>query len=117
MEDPTSLTAEDLPSGIKLVTIHGELDSMGTHMIEESLTSALQGTASKAVLDLSHVDFISSAGMAMLLVRGKALQQRGAIVVLAGVDERVRESLRLIGFEDLFNFYENRDSAVAALGG
>lgn len=117
MEEPTTLTAEDLPSGIKVVTIHGELDSSGTHMVEEPLTSALQDKTNKCVLNLSHVDFISSAGMAMLLVRGKALQQRGAVVVLAGVDERVRESLRLIGFEDLFRFYDTTDDAVTALGG
>ncbi len=117
MENPTTLTTDDLPSGITLVTIHGDLDSMGKHQIEGSLTNALQSATNKAILNLANVEFVSSAGMAMLLVRGKALQQRGATVVLAGVEERVYESLRLIGFDDLFNFYNTVDDAVAALGG
>lgn len=115
MNEPTTLTTEERPSGVKIIRIHGDLDSMGTHMVEKHFETALDGPARRVVVDMDGVNFISSAGMAMLLVKGKNLRQQNGQLVIANASERVREVLSLAGFNELFDIYPTVDAAVNAL--
>lgn len=115
MNEPTTVKIDERPSGLKLIQIHGDLDSVGTQMVEEPLSSALADRTSRVLIDLANVSFISSAGMAMLLVKGKMLRRAGGNMYLASATERVREVLALAGFNELFNLYPDLDEALQAL--
>lgn len=115
MYNKTTLHTEDSPSGIKIVRVHGDLDSMGTHMVSTAFEEALEGVTTHVVVDLREVSFISSAGMAMMLVRGKKLRQNGGKLTIAAASPRVLEVLSLAGFHELFDVYPTVREAVAAL--
>jgi anti-sigma B factor antagonist len=115
MNEPTTLTSQTDASGVIVLQFHGDLDSMGTHTVEAQFDAALDGVKSDVVVDMADVGFISSAGMAMLLVRGKKIRQRGGSLLLAGASTRVLEVLSLAGFHELFNIYPTVDEAVASL--
>ncbi len=115
MDESTTLTVEERASGIKVVHIQGDLDSMGTHMVEEAFNTALMGQTGQVVIDLGRVSFISSAGMAMLLVKGKMLRQGGGKLSIAAPSTRVLEVLSLAGFHELFEVYPTLDEALSTL--
>jgi anti-sigma B factor antagonist len=115
MNEPTTLTSQTDASGVIVLQFHGDLDSMGTHTVEAQFDAALNGVKGDVVVDMANVGFISSAGMAMLLVRGKKIRQRGGSLLLAGASTRVLEVLSLAGFHELFNIYPTVDEAVASL--
>jgi anti-anti-sigma factor len=115
MKNPTTLTIEDRPGNLKIIHIHGDLDSMGTHMVEDAFSAAITDRTGQVIVDLSHVNFISSAGMAMLLVKGKMLRQGGGNLFLAAASTRVLEVLALAGFQELFDVYPTLERALAAL--
>lgn len=115
MDDETKLTIQERPSGVIHIQIHGDLDSMGTRMVDSEFASAVPDRNSTVVVDLNEVGFISSAGMALLLVKGKALRQGGGSMVIAAASDRVYEVLSLAGFNELFNVYSTSDEAFAAL--
>lgn len=115
MNEPTTLTTEVRPSGLKIVHIDGDLDSMGTHMVERKFDAALDGDSKRIIVDMDAVSFISSAGMAMLLVRGKRLRQQDGQLVIANASSRVLEVLALAGFNELFSVYPTIEDAVEAL--
>jgi anti-anti-sigma factor len=115
MNEPTSITVDHRPSGLKLVHIRGDLDSMGTQMVEEPLSAAIVDRTSKVLIDLEKVGFISSAGMAMLLVKGKMLRRAGGNLYLTSATDRVNEVLSLAGFNELFNVYSTLDDALTAI--
>jgi len=115
MNEPTTLTTETRPSGLLLMKIHGDLDSMGTQMVDEPMNAALGNKTSRVLVDLSDVGFISSAGMAMLLVKGKGLRRAGGNMYLTSATDRVREVLALAGFNELFNVYSTMDDALKSL--
>jgi len=116
MEESTTLSVEQLSSGSILVSIFGDLDSMGTHQVEDAFAAAVNDRAGSFVIDLSNVQFVSSAGMAMLLVRGKALKQGGGRMVIAGANQRVKDSLSLAGFDELFRFFKTIAEADKSMG-
>jgi anti-sigma B factor antagonist len=82
------------------------------------LTEALEGITSggrfKIVLDMSGLEYMSSAGFRALLSSQRVCKRynRGEIV-LATVPERVKEALELAGFTELFKTF---DDAVEAVG-
>lgn len=115
MNEPTTLTVEDRPSGLKVLYIHGDLDSMGTQMIQDAFSAAITDRNAHILVDLSDTKFISSAGMAMLLVKGKMLRQWGGNFYIAATGARVYEVLALAGFHELFSVYRSLDEALAAL--
>jgi len=117
MQDKTTMNIETHPSGVTIVRFAGDLDSLGTHTVQKSFESALTTRGLRVVVDLQQVEFISSAGMAMLLVRGKTLRQGGGRLAIAGANHRVSEVLSLAGFHELFEVYPTIDAAVQATVG
>jgi anti-sigma B factor antagonist len=69
----------------------------------------------KIVLDMSGVEFMSSAGLRVLISTQKSCKRfnRGE-VVLACVPQRIFEALDLAGFVPLFRFFDNLTAAVAS---
>lgn len=67
------------------------------------------------VFDMSDVDFISSAGLRVLIDTQKTCQRmnRGKLV-LTNVPEPIYEAFDLAGFVALFNFYDDQVEAVGS---
>lgn len=116
MNEPTTLESEERAGGLRVIRIRGDLDSMGTHMVEEKFESALGSRDGSVVVDIGQVGFISSAGMALLLVKGKTVRQSGGKLCIAGATSRVMEVLSLAGFHELFDVYPTVDEALTSLG-
>lgn len=112
MNEPTTLSTEKYAGGLKVIRFSGDLDSMGTHMVENRFEIAVGQQNGHIIVDMSQVGFISSAGMAMLLVRGKRLRQNGGQLMIAGANTRVLEVLSLAGFNELFDVYSTLDDAL-----
>lgn len=113
--EPTTITVEDRPTGLKVVHFHGDLDSLGTQIVQDSFSVAITDRGCRVIVDLTGTSFISSAGMAMLLVKGKMLRQGGGDFFLVAANERVHEVLALAGFHELFSIYPTLDEALAAV--
>jgi len=91
----------------------GRIDSAVAPDIEQSLTELLD--KSKAIIiDMSDIDFVSSAGWWSIIRVQKELKKRGrGNLTLVGVNQNVRESMDLIGILPYFSLY---DELVDAIG-
>jgi anti-anti-sigma factor len=115
MNQPTTLTIEDRSDNLKIIHFHGDLDSVGVRMIEEAFSRSTTDRAERVVLDLGDVSFISSAGLAMVLIKGKVLRRGGGSLAIAGASKRVQEVFAMAGFQELFDIYATPDEALAAM--
>lgn len=98
-----------------LLKVKGRVDSATASKLAETLNSLVASGHFKFVLDLSEVDFMSSAGLRVLIATQKTCKRynRGQ-VVLALVPQRIYEALDLAGFVPLFKFYDNLLDAVGS---
>jgi anti-sigma B factor antagonist len=98
-----------------VVKMVGRVDSNTAPMLEEVLTSLTQSGKYKIVFDMSEVDFMSSKGWWVLIETQKACKRynRGEIV-LVSVQERIRDSLNLVGMGSYFKMFDDLTSAVAS---
>ena len=93
---------EKTPDGKKLnVRLVGEVDSMNVAEIEEKLLKEVKGVTD-ITFDLAKLEYISSAGLRMLLQMQKMMKTQGNMVVI-NTNEEVMDIFKVTGFVRLLN--------------
>jgi len=98
-----------------LVTITGRIDHLTTPELVDAFNSIQKGGTFRIIVDLSQVDFISSAGWWALINAQKVSKQynRGE-VVLVGLQPQIRSSMDLVGIGQYFKQYSDTLQAVGS---
>jgi anti-anti-sigma factor len=91
----------------------GRLDSASSAGLEQAVLDRLQAGGKRLVFDLSGVDYISSAGLRVILLAGKKLQPVQGALVLCGLRDEVRGVFEMSGFLGLFATTPDLDQALA----
>ena len=81
------------------IALEGRLDTMTAPELEAELNKDL-GSVESLTLDFSKLDYISSAGLRVLLSAHKAMSSKGGMKV-THVNEIVREVFDVTGFADI----------------
>lgn len=81
------------------LALEGRLDTMTSPDLEAELNKSLPG-ADSLTLDLSKLDYISSAGLRVLLSAHKLMSAKGGMKV-THVNEIVQEVFEVTGFSDI----------------
>src|SRR5262245_22059756 len=87
----------------------GHLDPEGAALARDDLVARIAPKTPSLLLDMSAVDWMSSAGVLMQL-RSQVQANQGAIA-LFGCTARVRSVLRVCGLEKLLNVCDGEDEA------
>ena len=91
-----------LPEGEKLtVSISGRLDTSTAPELENELKASYDGVK-ELVLDLSTLEYISSAGLRVLLSAQKTMSKQGSMTV-KGANPDIMEIFEVTGFSDILN--------------
>ncbi len=94
------MNIEKIATGSQLtVALAGRLDTVTSPALEAELNANLEGVES-LVLDLSALDYLSSAGLRVLLAAQKTMNRQGAMKVV-NVNEVVMEIFEVTGFCDV----------------
>ena len=83
------------------LALEGRLDTVTSPELEKELKASLDG-ADSLILDFSKLDYISSAGLRVLLSAHKQMSAKGGLKV-TNVNEIVREVFDVTGFADILN--------------
>lgn len=96
-----------------LLAVEGRVDSASAPQFSETLEAVIEGGVFKIVIDMSKLEYMSSAGFRGLLAAQRQCKRynRGEIL-LAAVPARIHEALELAGFTELFKLYPDPLEAV-----
>ncbi len=107
--------AAETTASATIVSLQGQINSANAAAIEAEVLGLVTGGARNLVLDFSALDYISSAGLRMVLVVAKRLKQHGGQLVLCGMQPHVREVFDISGFLAILNVEPGRAEALARL--
>jgi len=82
------------------VALEGRFDTMTAPELEASINSDI-ANADSAVIDMSGVEYVSSAGLRVLLSTHKKLAAKNGLIV-KNVNDTVMEVFEVTGFNDIF---------------
>lgn len=83
-----------------IISIEGRLDTTTAPQLENVVNAEIEG-ASELIYDLKALDYISSAGLRVLLSSQKVMNKQGSMIV-KNVSEEVLEIFEVTGFSDIF---------------
>ncbi len=82
---------ETRQDGIVVLALKGRLDSNTSGNFEKQLLGMVQGGETRVVLDFSELDYISSAGLRVLLKAVKELKRTNGRICVCAVKDYIRE--------------------------
>lgn len=94
------MTTNKLFEGERLtLTLSGRLDTNSSPALEAELKQSVGGVK-ELIFDFSDVEYISSAGLRILLAAQKVMNRQGSMK-LTGVSADVMEVFEITGFSDI----------------
>ena len=94
-----------------IIMIEGSVDSKTASALQTQIMEKMT-EADQVILDLSKVDFVSSAGLRLLLVIYRQIKSKNGKVILVGVSEEIRDVMSMTGFINFFTFSDTVDNAL-----
>lgn len=101
-------------NGIATARLEGSLDGKTSPEVRELLRPVLAAN-SRLILDLTRVDYLSSAGLRLLLLLYRELGARKGKLALLGVSEDIRAVMSHTGFLNFFTLVATQAEAVEAV--
>lgn len=97
-----------------VISVRGVLDMLTSPQLQAGIAASLPSHPSAIIVDLTHVDFLASAGMGVLV---GAREQAGDTIKFGVVADGPATSrpLRLVGLADMIGLHPTLDEALAAV--
>ncbi len=98
---------------VKVVALDGRFDAQSAGQVEEALKGAMAAGANKLLVDMGQVEYVSSAGLRVLLATSKRLAGQGGKLALCGLKPYVWEVFEVAGFTTIFQIHPDREAGLA----
>lgn len=97
-----------------VIMVEGRLDSSSSGMLEKKILSLIETGEKNFLVDFSGMDYISSAGLRVLLMAAKKTKPAGGKVVLSALTDNVKEVFDIAGFTSIFAIFTTQEEAIQA---
>ncbi len=101
--------------GAAAVRLSGRLDSATASGFEKPLQDLFTLPASRVLMDFSALDYISSAGLRVVLMAAKRAKQSQGALVLCSLQQQVRDVFEISGFLRILDVADDAASALQQL--
>ena len=102
-------------NGIVSIVIKGRLDADSSPEAEKVVKDALGEQTDRILFDLGEMEYLSSAGLRVLLSAAKEMRRREGNIVLCSLNEFVKEIFEVSGFQSLIPITDTVDSGIDVL--
>jgi anti-sigma B factor antagonist len=99
---------------VTVVDLDGELDGKTAPEVQDQLGPLIQA-GGRLVLDMSHVPYMSSAGLRVLLMLYRQAAANKGRIALVGLSEELSDTMSVTGFLNFFTTCDSLESAMEAL--
>ncbi len=99
---------------VTIVSVEGDIDGATAQQLQDFVVGALNEN-NRIMLDVSGVQYMSSAGLRVLLVIYRKVNEVKGQIVLQGVASDIREAMNATGFLKHFVLVDSPDEGVKTL--
>ena len=103
---------EEKSGDVLIVRIKGRLDAISASNAEKKVFDLINHGQNKLLFNFAEVDYLSSAGMRMLLSTTKKLKTLSGKLVVCSVTTNVMDVLRMSGFDHVLDLSKNEEDAL-----
>lgn len=100
---------------ITTLAINGDVDASSSIELDESLKAAIGNSQGKILIDGTHLNYISSAGLGVFMSYIEDLKTRNINLVIFGLNEKVHNVFEILGLDQLLQIVETKKEALSVL--
>ena len=106
---------EERRGDVLILRIIGKLDSSTSKDLEEKILSIIASSQGKLVIDLSQLDYVSSAGLRVFLLAAKRMDGAKGKMILCSLKDAVKQVFDIAGFSSLLTLTASTEEAIKNL--
>jgi anti-sigma B factor antagonist len=100
--------------GATVVALSGDIDGSSAPIAQAKILEQIV-PGEGLIVDMTGVQYMSSAGLRMLLSAHRGAAAKNAKVILVGLSENLQDTMAATGFLDFFSTYAALPAALASL--
>ena len=103
---------EEKQDAISIFKLNGRLDSNTSQGFEKKIFDAISDGSKNMIVDFKDLDYISSAGLRVILKATKALNREEGKIMLCSMQDYVKEVFEIAGFDSFLPIVATMDEAL-----
>lgn len=97
---------------IKVLYFEGSLDTNTAPDAQKRMDEVIEQGNHKILIQLEKLDYVSSAGLRILLVVAKKLKKSEGELRICQINDDVREVFEISGFDTILSVFDNESEAL-----
>ena len=111
-----SIVLDEIRAGDAVVLeVTGRIDSVTADTFDERIARSLASKPKLFVLDFANVEFLSSAGIRVLMLAAKKTRASSVRLALCSLPSNINQIFVISGIVPIFSIYPDRARAVSSL--
>ncbi len=99
---------------VSVLSFEGNLDTNTAPQAQEQIDQLIDGGSSKILINFNELNYISSAGLRVLLATAKKLKATSGDLKICGLNQTVQEVFDISGFSSILSVVATEEDALAA---
>ncbi len=96
-----------------VMSVIGRLDATTATELESELIPIIEGDRTKIIIDFSQLEYISSAGLRVLLLAMKTTRKVAGELIICSMEDHIKEIFDIAGFLPIFKITGTLEEALA----
>lgn len=96
-----------------ILKLAGEIDASNSVNVDSSIQDILQNEPKKLLVDCSHLEYISSAGLGVFMSYLEEFQEKNIEMVIYGLKDKVFQVFHILGLDQLIVIKQDKIAALA----
>lgn len=105
---------QETHQGVEILSVNGRLDSNTSETFETAIYKSLDTGKTCMIINLEGLEYISSAGLRVILKTTKDLKLKKGTLILCSLQDYVREVFEIAGFDGYLNIQPSLEKALSA---
>ena len=103
-------------NGVTILPLEGRLDGNNASVVEQKFLELFAQGKQQFIFEFSNLNYISSAGLRVILVAAKKLRASKGRMICAGLGEQVYDIFEMSGFTTILELASTREEALGKFG-
>lgn len=109
------ITVTDTNAESKVMVFEGNLETGTAPEAEKEINALIEQGVKNIVINFEKLNYISSAGLRVLLATAKKLKSKQGMLYICSLNETVTEIFEMSGFNTIFNVFDTESEALKML--
>jgi anti-sigma B factor antagonist len=112
MPNPFSVETET-DGEFAVIRLEGAVDAHTAPKFEEAVETVIEAGKNKIVVNCEQMTYISSAGLGVFMCFIEEVREENGDIKICGLTEKVKQPFEILGFESIYDFCDDVESAKA----